>query len=280
MNIPIIDYRDSEAAAKFVKSIRETGFAVLSNTPVKQDLIDEVYRDFREFFEDDMSKNELKFDPKKQYGYFPFKSEKAKDASVQDLKEFFHYFPNLTEVQPNPSGWAMDELCFSLEDLGQEILDWLQTEYLNEFELNDPKTSWSTAVANSRNTLLRVLHYPPLTGSEDPGAVRSAAHEDINFITLLPAATQSGLQVKDRAGNWHTVNTDKNCIVVNVGDMLQLLTNGYYPSTTHRVVNPEGQNVSRYSMPLFMHPHSETQLSPDKTAKQYLDERLAELGLK
>jgi isopenicillin N synthase-like dioxygenase len=280
MNIPIIDYQDPEVRAKFVKSIRETGFAVLKNTIIPTEVIREVYSDFKSFFANEDAKKALMFDPATQVGYFPLKSEKAKDAKVQDLKEFFHYYPN-GKAQSNPSGWPMDELCFALEDLGIEILGWLQRAYCDETG-KSMGGSWGGHVGNSKNTLFRVLHYPPLEGYDEAEAVRSAAHEDINFITLLPAAIQSGLQVKDRDGNWHSVATDSNCIVVNIGDMLQLLTEGFYPSTTHRVVNPQShnENVSRYSMPLFIHPHPETQLSTDKTAQQYLEERLKELGLK
>jgi isopenicillin N synthase-like dioxygenase len=114
----------------------------------------------------------------------------------------------------------------------------------------------------------------------EPGAVRAAAHEDINLITLLPAATQPGLEVQDLKGNWHKIECDPGTIVVNVGDMLQEASGGVFKSTTHRVVNPEGENVARYSIPLFVHPRSECVLSKKYTAGQYLDERLKEIGLK
>lgn len=274
MKIPIIDYRSQDAAAQFVESIKSTGFAVLTNTFVGQDLIKRTYDQFAYLLKQGSLE---KFNPETQAGYFPLNSEKAKDSNIYDLKEFYHFFPNAVPYQNNPFSISVDAVCLELEDLGLEILDWLQKAYPEATEVN-----WSQAVQNSRNTLLRVLHYPPLTGQETEGAVRSAPHEDINFITLLPAATQPGLQVKDLNGNWHEVPTDANSIVVNIGDMLQLLTKGFYPSTTHRVVNPTSDNTSRYSMPLFLHPHPETILSRDtgKTAKQYLDERLAEIGLK
>jgi isopenicillin N synthase-like dioxygenase len=277
MNIPIINYRYDDAAEQFVDSIRRTGFAVLTNTTIQKHLINDVYRDFRIFFGNKERKEAMLFNPETQAGFFPMKSEKAKDSTVQDLKEFFHYFPNARPKQNHPSGFAIGDLCLRMEVLGEEILNWLQAAYEKETGRKTPP--WAEMIRTSPSTLFRALHYPPLTGSEDPGAVRSAAHEDINFITFLPAATQSGLQVKDRDGNWHAIETDANSIVVNIGDMLQLLTDGFYPSTTHRVVNPTTENVSRYSMPLFLHPHPETQLSPNKTAKQYLMERLKELGL-
>ena len=111
--------------------------------------------------------------------------------------------------------------------------------------------------------------------------MRAAAHEDINLITLLPAATAMGLELLDTAGQWQSVICERNDIVVNVGDMLELASQGYYRSATHRVVNPEGtaSQQSRLSMPLFLHPRPEVVLAPDKTARQYLQERLREIGL-
>ncbi len=113
------------------------------------------------------------------------------------------------------------------------------------------------------------------------GAIRAAAHEDINLITLLPAATATGLEILDNQGNWHEVPCTMGDLVVNVGDMLQLASQGYYRSTTHRVVNPVGALVgrSRYSMPLFLHPRPEVILADGVTAKSYLQKRLREIGL-
>jgi isopenicillin N synthase-like dioxygenase len=140
----------------------------------------------------------------------------------------------------------------------------------------------SGMVKNTQQTLFRVLHYPPLKGKIEKGAVRSAPHEDINLITLLPAATETGLEVQDVKGNWHQVSTEPGTIVVNAGDMLQEASEGYYKSTTHRVVNPKGEAAlkSRYSAPLFVHPRPEVVLSPRYTAATYLDQRLKEIGLK
>ncbi len=128
---------------------------------------------------------------------------------------------------------------------------------------------------------MRILHYPPLTEHYEHDAIRAAPHEDINLITLLPAATTPGLEVKDLQGNWHAVTCDAGNIVVNVGDMLQLCTDFYYRSTTHRVVNPAGKDklTSRYSMPLFLHPRPEVALTQERTADEYLRERLREIGI-
>lgn len=271
MNIPIVDFQAKDAAARFIKSIRTTGFGVLTNTDVAQIDTKNTYFEFEKFFQQSEEQKRLAlFDKETQAGYFPMLSEKAKDSNVKDLKEFFHYYPN----RPGADTAVAYPLCVSLEFLAYQILDWLQEAYPEK-----TTGSWAGMVELSQNTLFRVIHYPPLSGNEEPGAVRASAHEDINFITFLPAATAPGLQVKDKIGNWHDVGTDPNSIIVNVGDMLQLLTKGYYPSTTHRVINPTGENVARYSMPLFVHPHPDTQLAPDKTANQYLMERLKELGL-
>ena len=130
-------------------------------------------------------------------------------------------------------------------------------------------------------TLLRILHYPPLPEKVMGESVRAAAHEDINLITLLVSPTASGLQTMDTKKRWYDVPCEKNSIIVNVGDMMQECTQNYYKATKHRVLNPSDskENRSRYSMPLFLHPRSEVSLSKRYTAKSYLNERLNQLGL-
>ena len=137
-------------------------------------------------------------------------------------------------------------------------------------------------IADSQQTLLRVLRYPPLTGQEPAGSLRAAAHGDINLLTILPAANEPGLQVQDKQGSWVDVPCDFGMLIINIGDMLQEASRGYYPSTQHRVVNPQGEGAgkSRVSLPLFLHPRPEVVLSARHTAGSYLDERLRELGVK
>ena len=132
----------------------------------------------------------------------------------------------------------------------------------------------------SPNTLFRILYYPPVPENVD-GAVRSAPHEDINLITLLPAATAAGLQVKDLEGVWWDVDTNPGNIIVNAGDMLKEATGGYIPSTTHQVINPVGADASkpRYSAPLFVHARGDVRLSERYTAQEYLIQRLKEIGI-
>jgi isopenicillin N synthase-like dioxygenase len=134
-------------------------------------------------------------------------------------------------------------------------------------------------IEGSPDTLLRVLRYPPLTGEEEPGAVRAAAHEDINLLTVLPASNERGLQLLTKTGEWADVPSDFGSLVINVGDMLQEASGGYYKSTTHRVVNPSGEGArrSRVSLPLFLQPRPDVVLSERYTAGSYLDERLREI---
>ena len=132
---------------------------------------------------------------------------------------------------------------------------------------------------NTPSTLLRILNYPPLKGDEEDGAIRAQAHGDINLLTLLVGATDSGLQVQDLNGNWHDVPTDRQSIAVNIGDMLELCTESFYQSTLHRVINPVGHNNARLSMPLFLHARPDVKLKGDFTAGEFLKQRLSEIGV-
>ena len=160
------------------------------------------------------------------------------------------------------------------------FLDWIEKNTPEEIR-SQFREPLKDMINGSKTNLLRIIHYPPFTGNEDDRSVRAAAHEDINLITLLVAGTRPGLEAKDKDGKWHKITTDPGTIIVNIGDMLKEASGGYYPSTTHRVVNPEKQsNNSRYSIPLFLHPRNEVVLSEKYTAGEYLAERLQEIGLK
>ncbi|MCS7292530.1 MAG: 2OG-Fe(II) oxygenase family protein [Gloeomargarita sp. SKYBB_i_bin120] len=139
-----------------------------------------------------------------------------------------------------------------------------------------------------------MAHYPPLPAGLPPGILRAAPHTDINLITLLCGATSEGLELQQRDGTWWPVPVLPEALVVDSGDMLQWLTNGLLRSTTHRVMNPTGQNVSRYSLPFFVHPRPEVELTPLPacvartggdarfgriTAGEYLHQRLQEIGV-
>jgi isopenicillin N synthase-like dioxygenase len=280
MKISKIDLRPR--GEQLVESFKNTGFAILNNHGIRPSLLNAAYNSWYEFFrKSPSSKSKYLFDPKTHGGYFPFKSENAKGYDTKDLKEFFHVYED-TEIPLEARGVEVTMMLRDqLNELGIQLLRDI-AEYLpNEVCSFSAKADIANSAVNSEKTLFRILHYPPITENPD-GAIRAEAHEDINLITLLPAATFPGLQVKGADGEWIMADTDPNSIIVNVGDMLQELTNGYFKSTTHRVVNPTGNNAlrSRLSMPLFIHPHPETQLSERYTAQSYLDERLRELGLK
>jgi isopenicillin N synthase-like dioxygenase len=277
MQVLKVKYNSPECAERFCHSLKTTGFAVITDHPISIDLVNRVYQQWADFYKTD-EKFRYTFEPNSQAGYFPFRSENAKNYSIKDLKEFFHVYPR----SKLPESLEKDtwELYRQLVKLGGELLTWVQIaspeEVKKRFSIPLPEMS-----INSDENLLRVIHYPPIKGNEEQGAIRAAAHEDINLITLLCSATTAGLEVKDINGNWHTVPCDPGSIAINAGDMLQMASGGYYKSTTHRVINPHGVDASlpRYSMPLFLHPRPEVLLAPDLTAGQYLKQRLTEIGL-
>lgn len=278
MQVLTVDYRKEDAPVQFAESLHHTGFAVLSHHPLNWSEIENAYKEWLAFF-NSVDRFNYPFNPKVQDGYIPPDlSETAKGHKIKDLKEFYHlYFPH--GRYPASISQGTKHLFDSMFSLGAELLGWIEQQLPSNIKakLSRPLTE----MMSLDRTLFRILHYPPLKGSEQQDAIRAAAHEDINLITLLPAATEPGLQVKDRHGNWHNVNTDPQTLVVNIGDMLQEATDGYYISTTHRVINPEGAtaNKSRLSMPMFVHAKADVILSERYTAKEYLDERLRELGL-
>jgi len=278
MNIQIVDFKDLNAPVKFTNSLQKTGFSVLANHPVDINLIKTVYADWKSFF-DNNKKNKYIFDPLKQDGFFPFKTENAKDYLLKDLKEFFHFYP--WGRYPEELGDATFKLYNQLLELTSVLLKWIQSQSPMHIQ-SLFSTPLPEMIKGTNRNLLRIIHYPPLDGTEQKGEIRGSPHEDINLITLLVAGTQPGLQVKDNKGVWHDVSCDLGQLAINVGDMLQEASAGYYPSTTHRVVNPGTniENESRFSMPLFLHPRDEIILSEEYTAKAYLDERLKEIGLK
>ena len=277
MNVKTVSYRSSNAPRDFAESLRETGFGVLTDHPLSHDLIQGIFHDWAQFFASE-EKFKYTFNPELQSGYFPFRTENAKGAKQKDLKEFFHFYPNTT--LPPMTEKRTREVYSQLFTLSSELLQWIEG-YLPaniRAQLSEPLTKM---IENSEESLLRPIHYPALTGSEEEGAIRAAAHEDINLITVLIAATAPGLQVLDSRGNWHDVQCDPGTLVINSGDMLKMATGGFYGSTTHRVVNPSGPaaHQPRYSMPLFLHARKNVRLSEKHTAGSYLRERLVEIGL-
>jgi len=263
-----------DAPAKFAKSFRETGFAIIKDHNISSDEIDRMYGVWADFFASDEGPN-FAVKPGESAGYFGYKSENAKGSANKDLKEFFHAYQNKT--LPNITEKETRDFQEKLIKMGSTLLGWLDQESEGHVSFSEPLENM---INGSDMNLLRIIHYPPLPDNVEPGEVRAAAHEDINLITLLVTGTEPGLQAKDVNGNWHDVPCKPGYITVNSGDMLSMASKGHYPSTPHRVVNPPKQeNRSRYSMPLFVHPRPDVLL--DKlTAGEFLDERLKEIGLK
>jgi isopenicillin N synthase-like dioxygenase len=276
MNVETVDYQDPTASAALHRSLRDTGFAVLANHPISAERIADIYDGWGSFFANE-DKFEFAVQPPRHDGYFAFRSENAKDSPTKDLKEFFHVYPD--SPLPEALSAATAAIYADLQALGVELLSWIQKE-----TPDDIRTGFSLPLdemmADSNQSLLRILHYPPVEEAE-PDAIRAAAHEDINLITLLLSGSKPGLQAKDAVGNWHDIACDAGMITINNGDMLAMTSDNYFPSTTHRVINPDAkQNQSRYSMPMFLHPRPEVLLKPGTTADDYLQERLTEIGLK
>ena len=284
---------------------REWGFAGIRNHGIPQAQIDEAYKTFQAFFA-------LPEEAKKKYhvpggggarGYTPFGVETAKGAKYSDLKEFWHVGREIAddsrhrEVMP-PNVWPEEVPEFERVGYGlYSTLDQLGSQVLSALALHiDLPEDYFADKTDEGNSILRPIHYPPITADDIPN-VRAGAHEDINLITLLVGASAAGLEVLSKKGEWVPFTSDADTIVVNIGDMLQRLTNHVYPSTTHRVVNPPGEQARqpRYSTPFFLHPNPDflidvlpstiTADNPSRypepiTAHGYLEERLAEIKLK
>jgi isopenicillin N synthase-like dioxygenase len=279
MNVQVVDYRDPDAAQKFTQSLHETGFGVLKNHPIPQALVERIYATWLDFFNGD-DKAQYAFSKETQDGWFSTAiSETAKGAVLKDIKEYFHVYP-WGRIPPQ---LKEDALAYYVQAnaLAAELLSWVE-RYTPPEIAKSYREPLSNMIQNSTQTLLRVLRYPPLTGQEPAGAVRAAAHGDINLLTILPAANEPGLQVKGTDDQWRDVPCDFGTLAINIGDMLEEASQGYYPSTLHRVLNPvgEGAKRSRVSLPLFLHPRNDVVLSDRYTADGYLQERLRELGVK
>lgn len=279
MEVQVVDYRASDAAERFTQSLHQTGFGVLKNHPIPQALVERIYATWLDFFNGD-EKSQYAFSKEKQDGWFSTAvSETAKGFTQKDIKEYYHVYP-WGRIPPQ---LREDALSYyeQANALAQELLGWVERYTPPEISRRYSEPL-SNMIKGSSQTLLRVLRYPPLTGQEPPGAVRAAAHGDINLLTILPAANEPGLQVMGTDGLWRDVPCDFGTLAINIGDMLEEASQGYYPSTLHQVLNPTGESAkrSRVSLPLFLHPRDNVVLSERHTAGSYLEERLRELGVK
>jgi isopenicillin N synthase-like dioxygenase len=292
----------TDFAAAFGGSFQRFGFAVVADHGIDAALIDRAWVATKSFFAQSVpDKMAYRAGKGGQRGYIPFGIEMAKGATENDLKEFWHigrdlppghkfadHMPqNIWPAHPPEFRDIFIELYAEFDKVGAKLLSAIAV-YLGLDK------EWFVEPVRDGNSVLRLLHYPPVS-PQAPG-VRAGAHEDINLITLLLGAEEAGLQLLDRDGNWLAIDPPRGALVVNVGDMLQRLTNHVLPSTTHRVVNPEPgrRGSARYSMPYFLHlasdfpivtlPGCVSTAHPDRyprsiTADAYLRERLREIGL-
>ncbi len=276
MDVQVVDFTAGDAPEAFTRSLRETGFGVVVNHPLDWSLVEEVFAEWTDFF----NSNE-KYDyvpaPGSQAGYFgPDVSETAKGETVKDIKEFFHLYDG--SVYPDMVSDAALRYRAAATEVAATLLSWVEDNTPPEVaaRFSQPLASM---IDRSTRTLLRILRYPPLTGAEPPGAMRAAAHEDINLLTVLPSSNEPGLELLDTEGNWHAVPCDPESLCINAGEMLEHVSQGYYPATTHRVTNPVGDAAtrSRLAAPLFLHPADDVILRDDRPAWSFLEERLREL---
>lgn len=311
--IPVVNLTEFTAGGvrreRFIKAVGDalvdTGFFALEGHGVDSALIERSYALAEAFFTlPEATKRKYEVPGLAgQRGYTSFGKEHAKDSKAPDLKEFWHvgqelfaghrlakdYPPNVWPTGPGvePFKRTFLDLFQRLEDCSLKLLEACAI-YVGE------EPDRFSSIATDGNTILRVIHYPPLPPDAHPASIRAAAHEDINLITLLCEATAGGLELLERNGTWRPIHALKGQIIVDAGDMLQNITNGFYKSTTHRVVNPDNSRERRFSMPFFLHPRSEASLDPlpgciartggtktfpPITAGAYLAQRLAEIGL-
>lgn len=276
MDVAVVEYNAPDAAARFTRSLRETGFAVLVDHPLPWDLVETIYTEWAALF-DSPAVHDYLVDPGGQVGWFPpDRSETAKGASVRDLKEFFHVYD--WSIYPREVSDAALRYRQAATDIAVTLLGWVEQHTPPEVAAGFSRPL-STMLEGSTRILLRILRYPPLIGTEPEGAVRAAAHEDIDLLTVLPASDASGLELLGTDGTWYDVPCDPGSIAVNAGEMLQLASGGYYPATTHRVVNPTGPAASlpRMAVPLFLQPADDVVLAEGRTASSFLAERIAVL---
>jgi isopenicillin N synthase-like dioxygenase len=302
---------DPARKQRFVQDLgnafNQIGFVAIKNHGLSDALVENLYAVYKRFFE-------LSTNVKQQYdiaglagqrGYTGKGKEHAKGRSTGDLKEFYHTGQEVTDGDPIRSEYPDNIFPVELPELREVSLEaykTLETAGKNMLRaialyLGLEETYFESRV-NNGNSILRAIHYYPIENPDEvpAGAVRAAEHGDINLITLLMGASAEGLQILRKDGQWIPVTALPEQIVVNVGDMLERLTNNKLKSTIHRVVNPPREKMgnSRYSIPFFMHPRSEMDLTclpscidedhpkqyPDITAGAFLDQRLAEIGLK
>lgn len=274
--LPVISLMSADWGREFAMSLSTFGFAALVDHPLDMQRVTRIYDQWRGYFAAGIPP-QFAQDGVQQDGYFSVgEAEHAKGYSQRDYKEYFQYYP-----------WGRCPASLA-EDLSAHYAQSVSfaAALLNQVEINSPEKVSAhfseplhAMISDSQQSMLRVLHYPPI--QDGRRILRAAPHEDINLLTILPAADGPGLEIRTPDGVWLSVPNRPDQVLVNVGDMLQELSQGYFPSTTHQVAVPTGEALAagRMSLPLFLHPRPEVVLSSRYTAAAYLRERLQELGV-
>ncbi len=305
--IPVVDLRDyteGDASRReafveaFGDALKEFGFVAVEGHGVSRELIYGAYGAFKEFFalDDEVKRKYEDAATGRKRGYTSFGVEHAKDNAKPDLKEFYHLGRDERAESVTENLWPQEApevrragsaLFEAMDACAQTMLEAVSL-YLGR------EAGFLPQMARKGDSIVRVIHYPVCDGFDEPGKMRAAQHEDINLMTLLPESTESGLELLTREGEWLPIHAIEGQMIVDTGDMMQRITNGLLPATTHRVVNPAGEPTPRYSMPFFVHPRPDVVLEvleecvPEGeepgaapiTALEFLNERLREIGVK
>ncbi|GLS25691.1 isopenicillin N synthase family dioxygenase [Marinibactrum halimedae] len=302
--VPTLDLSQwgSESQSSFIqalmKGLETFGFVVIKNHGIQPSLLDKAYQQSKALFELDETEKLQYSIESSQRGYTAFGREHAKDNPIGDLKEYWHIGPELSEDSPYLNEYPKNFWPTSLPSF-QPALSSLYAELDRVSQILlaaigkglNVEDGFFKQLTHDGNTVMRLIHYPPVENGAPTGAMRAAPHADINLITLLIGASSEGLELLDKNGEWLPINNAPDEIVVDTGDMMARLTNEQLPSTVHRVVNPKDLSQARYSMPFFVHPHNSASLvslpqclkgEPPKhepiTAGDFLHQRLRENG--
>ena len=297
--LSLVDYTSEAHKKQFIQALYESiadyGFVVIKNHGISPEVIQQAYQLSKILF-DLPEKTKMNYEGESgQRGYIAFGKETAKGHNIPDLKEYWHIGP---EIKP-------DEECYDdyPNNLWPEELPEFKTFFCQLHDaLNnvakqilaalgaamDLEPGYFEDMITNGNSVQRLIHYPALGQADTQSAMRAAAHVDINLITLLIGATDSGLELQDRDGSWLPVHNQEGEIVIDTGDMMSRLTNNKLPATMHRVVNPKDTSRARYSIPFFVHPKNNVMLTsqpqfgeaklPPISAGDFLRERLEENG--
>ena len=291
-SMPDIQKRDAETIAELKLALSTHGFFTITDHGIADDVLESSYKLSKDFFSLPETIKNTYAHPEKAgaRGYTPYGKETAVGETTPDLKEFWHHGPiiddsfdhriseNISVSEIPKFNDQFDILFKQLNLLGMKVLSAIAI-------ILGKEASFFDAWALKGNSILRLIHYPPVPDSSN--ILRARAHEDINLITLLVGAEESGLEVQNTDGDWIPIAAKSKSIVCNIGDMMQLVTRSQLKSTTHRVVdNNAGSSASRYSMPFFLHPSPEIELcsivdeSTDSiSAHDFLEERLKAIKL-